>query len=230
MRGQRSVRLVQLARGKKTEKVRSEVVSWEGVDRGLFEALRKLRYQLAQEGGVPPYVIFDDKTLRQLARVRPSSPEKMLRVSGVGETKLRKFGERFLEVILGYARQHELPLDNPAAGVVFEERPRGPTRPNPQRTQAFDLFRKGAALEEVMGQIGRARSTVAEYLCDYIREERPASVGPWVSEALYQRIATVARQFGTERLKPLWVALGETVPYEDIRIVLTHLAATQSSP
>jgi ATP-dependent DNA helicase RecQ len=224
MRGQRPVRLVQLARGRKTEKVRSEVVSWEGVDRGLFEELRKLRYRLAQEGGVPPYVIFDDKTLRQLARVRPSSPEKMRGVSGVGETKLRKFGEQFLEVILSYSRQHELPLDNPAGQVVFEERPRGLSRPNPQRTQAFELFRKGVALEKVMAQIGRARSTVTEYLCDYIREERPASVTPWVPDQLYQRIAAVARQFGMERLKPLHVALGETVPYEDIRVVLTHLA------
>jgi ATP-dependent DNA helicase RecQ len=224
MRGQRTVRLVQLARGKKTEKVRSEVVSWEGVDRGLFEELRKLRYRLAQEGGVPPYVIFDDKTLRQLARVRPSSPEKMRGVSGVGETKLRKFGDQFLEVILSYSRQHELPLDNPAGAVVFEERPRGLSRPNPQRTQAFELFRKGASLEKVMAQIGRARSTVAEYLCDFIREEQPPSVAPWVHDELYQRIAAVSRQFGTEKLKPLYVALGEKIAYEDIKIVLTHLA------
>jgi ATP-dependent DNA helicase RecQ len=193
------------------------------VDRGLFEELRKLRYRLAQEGGVPPYVIFDDKTLRQLARVRPSAPEKMLRVSGVGETKLRKFGEQFLEVILNYSRQHELPLDNPAGSVVFEERPRGLSRPNPQRTQAFELFRKGVPIEQVVAQIGRAQSTVTEYLCDFIREEGPQSVAPWVSEELYQRIAAVSRQFGTDKLKPLYVALGEKVPYDDIRIVLTHL-------
>jgi ATP-dependent DNA helicase RecQ len=224
MRGTRQVRLVQLARGKKTEKVRSEVVSWEGVDRGLFEEMRKLRYQLAQEGGVPPYVIFDDKTLRQLARVRPSAPEKMLRVSGVGETKLRKFGDRFLEVILAYSRQHELPLDNPAGPVVFEERPRGLSRPNPQRTQAFELFRKGVAIDQAMTQIGRARSTIVEYLCDFIREEKPPSVAAWVNDEVYQRIATVARQFGSEKMKPLFVALGEKVPYDDIRIVLTHLA------
>jgi ATP-dependent DNA helicase RecQ len=79
------------------------------------------------------------------------------------------------------------------------------------------------ALDKVMAQIGRARSTVTEYLCDYIREERPASVTPWVPDQLYQRVAAVTRQFGLERLKPLHVALGETVPYDDIRIVVTHL-------
>src|SRR5262249_37972232 len=190
----------------------------------LFEVWRKLRYRLAAEGDVPLDAICDDKRLRQLARVRPSSPEKMRGVSGVGETKLRKFGEQFLEVILSYSRQHELPLDNPAGPVLFEERPRGPSRPNPQRTHAFELFRKGVALDKVMAQLGRTRSTVTEYLCDFIREERPASVTPWVPDQLSQRIAAVARQFGMERLKPLHVALGETVPYDDIRIVVTHLA------
>src|SRR5207249_3921758 len=97
MKGQRTVRLVQLARGKKAEKTRADVVSWEGIDPGLFEKLRRLRYDLAQAAGVKAaYVIFDDKTLRQLTRVRPSTPERMLRISGVGETKLRKYGDQFL--------------------------------------------------------------------------------------------------------------------------------------
>src|SRR5207244_11952722 len=97
------------------------------------------------------------------------------------------------------------------------------SRPNPQRDQAFSLFRQKAAVEEVMRQTQRGRGTVLEYLCDFIREERPPSVVSWVSDPIYQRVAVAARQVGTERLKPIFVALGESVSYEDIRVVLAHM-------
>src|SRR5437588_851505 len=78
--------------------------AWDGVDRTLFEAMRRLRVELAGERQVPPYVIFSDATLRELARVRPSTPERMRLVSGVGDAKLRDFGGRFLKVIAEHCR------------------------------------------------------------------------------------------------------------------------------
>ena len=74
-----------------------------------------------------------------------------------------------------------------------------------------------------MQHLGRARSTVAEYLCEFIRSERPASIDAWVDGTRYQQVLTAARLVGTGRLKPIFVALGESVPYDDIRLVLTHL-------
>jgi len=70
-----------------------------GVDLALFEALRALRKRLAKAQGVPPYVIFHDATLRQMALERPQSAAALASVSGVGETKLERYGEAFLEVI-----------------------------------------------------------------------------------------------------------------------------------
>ena len=70
-------------------------MSWEGVDRTLFEALRELRRRSGQERQVKPYMIFGDAVLRELARVRPSTPERMRLISGVGDVKLRDFAERF---------------------------------------------------------------------------------------------------------------------------------------
>ena len=71
--------------------------SWEGVDRELFEELRKLRRKLAQQRAVPAYIVFNDATLRDLARKRPSTPEALLRVSGIGMKKLEQYGEEVLE-------------------------------------------------------------------------------------------------------------------------------------
>ena len=72
---------------------------WEGVDRKLFERLRALRREIAQEQSVPPYVVFHDSTLRHMARLRPSTPEGMLEVPGVGQAKMEKYGEQFLAAL-----------------------------------------------------------------------------------------------------------------------------------
>ena len=63
-------------------------------DRELFEALRHLRRELAEARGVPPYVIFSDATLREMARLRPGTREEFLGVKGVGEWKCEAFGAR----------------------------------------------------------------------------------------------------------------------------------------
>ena len=68
----------------------------------LFDALRACRRDLAQAAGVPPYVIFHDSTLREMAAVRPTSREALARVSGVGAAKLEKYGEAFVEVVRGF--------------------------------------------------------------------------------------------------------------------------------
>lgn len=65
----------------------------------LFETLRRLRAQIAKEEKVPPYIVFSDKTLTHMCIVKPEDKEEMLSVSGVGEFKYEKYGERFLEAI-----------------------------------------------------------------------------------------------------------------------------------
>jgi ATP-dependent DNA helicase RecQ len=227
MRGERTVRLMQPVRrkkGERPEKSRADTVSWEGVDALLFEGLRELRKRLADERRVPPYVIFSDATLRELARIRPTTLEKMRLIYGVGDTKLRDFGARFLKVLDTECRQRNLSRDNPFGPPRVPE-PRKPSmRPNPQRELAFDLFRRGTAIDEVVRQTGRGRSTVCDYLEEYVREEKPRSVAAWVAPAVYERVAAAARQVGTAYKKPIFLALGERVSYDEIAIVLAHLA------
>ena len=81
---------------KKKGKTRTSLRS---VDEPLFELLREHRLELAEEKGVPPYIIFHDSTLEEMAKTRPESLERMQYISGVGEQKLKKFGQSFLDVI-----------------------------------------------------------------------------------------------------------------------------------
>ena len=68
-------------------------------DLQLFERLRDLRKRLADERGVPPYVIFGDATLVEMSRRRPADGEELLDISGVGQVKLERHGEAFLRAI-----------------------------------------------------------------------------------------------------------------------------------
>jgi ATP-dependent DNA helicase RecQ len=70
-------------------------------DRDLWEALRECRRQLAAEQNLPPYVIFHDATLRQMLAERPADREALLKISGIGQAKLERYGERFLSVLHG---------------------------------------------------------------------------------------------------------------------------------
>jgi ATP-dependent DNA helicase RecQ len=83
---------------------RAETESWQDVDRDLFERLRVVRLETARQRGVPPYVIFHDATLREMARLRPTSLDALLSVKGVGARKADDLGEIFLSAI----RQHPI--------------------------------------------------------------------------------------------------------------------------
>ncbi len=76
-----------------------EAESWDGVDRELFDALRAVRLAIARERNVPPYVIFHDTTLREMARLKPATAAALRTVYGVGERKAADLGDRFLDAI-----------------------------------------------------------------------------------------------------------------------------------
>jgi ATP-dependent DNA helicase RecQ len=111
LKGQEQPLLLEPARKKAAPKPAPRIDSWEGVDQGLFEELRRLRRELAQERGLPAYIVFGDASLRDMARIRPSSPAAFLRVFGVGEKKLEQYGKVMLDAIRQYGQSHDLPMD-----------------------------------------------------------------------------------------------------------------------
>jgi ATP-dependent DNA helicase RecQ len=98
---------------KKTKATRSVVAGagWRGVDRPLFETLRQVRRRIAERIGKPPYVVFNNETLRELARVRPSTLESFAMIRGVGQRKLKEYAEEFLGAIDVACREHGLGRD-----------------------------------------------------------------------------------------------------------------------
>jgi ATP-dependent DNA helicase RecQ len=78
--------------------------SWEGVDFGLFEALRDLRRAIARRKHVPAYIVFGDASLRDMARKRPTTVEAFRQVNGVGDAKARQYAREFTTAIKNYLR------------------------------------------------------------------------------------------------------------------------------
>ena len=101
LRERQSIRLTRAVTLSKPAKARAGEIS---CDEELFDQLRRLRKRLADERGVPPYIVFSDVSLRQMARNYPTNESEFAQISGVGEQKLKRFGKKFLAEIAAYLR------------------------------------------------------------------------------------------------------------------------------
>jgi ATP-dependent DNA helicase RecQ len=206
---------------------RAAADSWDGVDRGLFDALRVLRREVAREKHVPAYIIFGDAALRDMARRRPTTVDGFLDVSGVGQTKARQYGERFVAAIDEYCRSREVGRDvdptlRPAPKPVRRRRARATV--NLSRQLAFGRFEQGESVSAVADAIEKSETVALKYLLDYIHENRLTSPEPWVGTATFEQVADVSRQTGTASSKAIRRALGGEATDEDVQISLACIA------
>lgn len=200
---------------------KTDLASWEGVDKNLFEMLRIFRKNLAAAREVPPFVILGDVTLRELSRVRPSNENALRIIYGIGEQKLKDFGEEILNIIRKYCAENNMEQDIVVSNKKAVEKK--PAVLNESRSRAFDLFRENKSLDFVASDLDRAKGTVLEYLTDYIEREKPADISAYVSDSNYAKVSKAIEEAGMERLKPIYLALEEKISYDEIRIVVAHL-------
>ena len=161
---------------------------------GLFQELRLIRRRLAEEGDVPPYVIFPDSTLRAMAQQRPGTRIEMLRIPGVGVTKMDRYGGEFLAAIRA-AREA-----GGAAGSGGEasnrqpdadQRPaRAAKAPNVSSTAArtWELSRTGMSLEGIAAQRGLTTGVIASHIAELIEAGAVTDPTPWVDEVTVGRL------------------------------------------
>ncbi len=211
-----------------TTKDRSKsTASWAGVDQDLFDELRMLRSKEARSRNVPPYVVFSDASLRDMARRRPSTLTSFRMLHGVGEQKLNDFGALFLDAIRQYCDRSGLEFDMETA--LPNKTPvavaKGPSRVS---CQSFELFDQGLSVTEVAQQMQRAESTTHGYLQAYIRHKKITDPGRWVESETIVNVTAAIEQVGVGPLKPIFVALDEKVSYNDIRVVMECLKNAES--
>jgi len=216
MRNERKVQIRQTMVRARSRKSRLAETSWEGVDRELCERLRKWRRETADARGWPPFAIFSDDTLREIARVRPTTPNSLRTVYGIGEAKCDAFGEDIIKIVVAHCGETGAAVDQ----VVSAPRRSLAGESSASAEAFFPHFRKGMSLDDVARISGRTLGTVGRYLCAFIEKERPATIDPWVPADVQQRVVEAAKKHGTAFLRPIYTELEEKVGYELIRIVL----------
>ena len=175
----------------------------------LWEALRSRRQQLADEQGVPAYVIFHDATLAEMVENRPETMEQLLTISGVGERKLESYGEPFLEVLNDYRN--------------LEEHSQGDSPDTEEET--LQLFRLGMDVEAIAAQRGLKSTTIYNHLTGGIeRGEVPLTEVLSLEEHQLEAIRfAIEHNDGGKKLKPVFEALEGEFAYEILRCVRADL-------
>ncbi|MBL8746509.1 MAG: RecQ family ATP-dependent DNA helicase [Phycisphaerae bacterium] len=226
MRGQRSAALRESGAGR--ARVKADTGGLTPEEGALFEALRTMRRRVADGLGVPPFVVFADTTLREVARVRPGSLGSLSRIKGFGQKKIEQFGGAVLECVRDYCHERGWPLDStPGSKAMVEAKSRRPSKGS--ASEAAALFEQGRSVEEVAAALGRALSTAWGYLERYVELARPEHVRAWVSDEEYSSVIEAARGRDDGRLSPIYEALGGKVNFGMIRVVLRHAGAALGS-
>lgn len=186
-------------------------------DESLFERLRALRKRLANERDVPSYIIFSDVALRQMARNYPQSEKEFARISGVGEKKLREFGESFLGEIAAHLATN--------ARQIFADDSFTATAPTAARSRVNDTtretlkrFRDGQSVAEIAVQRGFTTGTIYSHLATAIDAGESVSLDRLLTSAEQQEIATAFAKFGWTNLTGVCEMLDNRFDYGVLRI------------
>ncbi len=231
IRGQETPRLLKPAR-ESGRVSRAAKQSWAGVDRELFEEMRLLRRELAEQKSVPAFVVFSDAALRDMARRRPSSQIGFMEVHGVGQQKNKEYGAQFVAAIVEYCRANGVETDAKLPVEVFPAsttvgKPSPSIKRSAARRQAFHLFEQGATIAEVAQAVDRAMSTTVQYLVEYIQQENIIESDSWVDRDTFARVSRAARDTGVEQMRPIFEKLEGGVDYDRIRICMACLRNMQ---
>ena len=192
-------------------------------DEDLFERLRRVRKNIAGEQQVPPYVIFSDKTLREMCRHYPASLLDMRKISGVGDAKLDRYGEFFLGEIQDYVR------DNPGVSSAgkqpmhSDDSPLDKKRKGETIEKTYELCTKGHSIRDMAKLRNLSPTTIVLHLEKLIQNGRNIDIDLFVDPLKRQKIE---EQFLKQRqwnLHPIIEHLSGTVSYDEARLVRAHM-------
>jgi ATP-dependent DNA helicase RecQ len=201
-------------------------------DTQLFEILRAKRKELADAAGIPPYVIFPDRTLYEIAAYYPQSGQSLQKIHGVGQVKAERYGEIFLTIIQLYCQEHDL-----------EERTRPSAQPlpagqmnmdlKPRQLEVAEAYNDGTSVEGLAEIYQVKLGTILDHLWQFERNGgslrpsddflRLAAVDP----AQQAQALAAFQELGTDYLKPVFENLDGALNYDQLRLLRLHYLSSQ---
>jgi RecQ family ATP-dependent DNA helicase len=189
---------------------------------GLFEQLRRLRKHIADEQSVPPYIIFSDSSLQEMAYYLPDSRNNFLNIQGVGERKLNDFGDDFLKIIAKYTQDNNLhPIIIPSRyDRRFNRVKKEINLDDSTYYQTKRLVLQKLTINAIAKQRDLAESTIISHL-EKLKETDMSLDFSYLKDTIkdYQIISEAFTKFSDNKLKPVFEYLKEKFPFEQIRIV-----------
>ncbi len=223
LRKQRSVEVAAApVRQQKTGSSSAAEVDLTLEEMGLFQHLRRLRKELADDLNVAPFVVFPDSSLRAMAQQRPQSEEHFAHIPGVGSRKLEAFYAPFTRAIRDYCEEHNLVM---GLVQIKPERERkqsaaAPISAGPStRMVTLDLYKAGRSIEEIATERNLKASTIISHLAELIELGEDIDVEKLLQAGHYDVIVDAIEQVSGEVLRPIKDFLGDEYSYEEIRLV-----------
>ena len=234
--------LVIRGEAKVSQKVSPQPAREKAEEVSLFDRLRALRRELALRGNLQPYMIFADSTLREMAQLCPIDHQSLIRISGVGERKLEKYGSIFLNEIRSFNEENKKGLStyqgssekfiiaptllqrNVSAVSMRSEKNRSSAKASKDKVlshqQTFILYQEGYSLEDIARVRNVTALTVQQHL---VRCSLDGQVIPWDDFIPIEQeplILEAVRQVGREKLRPIKELLSDEVEWFTIQAVL----------
>lgn len=213
MKRQRTVQIAIEPQREVAEKVRYLAVEVES----LFTILRTLRKQIADEQFVPPYVVFADKSLRDMAEKRPQNLREFEEVYGVGSNKRDKYGKVFLEAIRTFCQEQDLPTA--AASSDVANHPNLSNVASYSQMQTWELYRQGLTVQGIANARGMSPSTISGHLVELMEMGWEVDINVLVESERQQAIVNAIEVIGDERLRAIYEFLQEVYTFEEIKLV-----------
>ncbi len=191
----------------------------------LFEKLREKRKELADEQGIPPYAIFPDTTLMEMSYYYPQDEHSLIGIYGVGDTKLKKYGDMFLNIIRKFTRENEV---TSRSRVIRQKAKK--TASKKKHHLIGKEFNKGKSIDHLAEQFGVKTVTIISNLKKYLDEGNklyPTGIlkASGLSERKQDEVLATMKKLGPELLKPIYEDLNKEVDYNELRILqLAYIA------
>lgn len=180
----------------------------------LYEELKQLRLNCAKEEQVPPFVIFSDRSLQEMAVYFPQTQQEFSQINGVGPIKWLKYGEKFLNVIKSYGMQSKP-----------REQVKSPIERLDSVAETVRLYRENPDIERIMETRLLARSTIITHLAEALQKGIQLDLTPLITPQKAEAIRAVITEVGYTRLAPIKAALPPEFNYDEIRLIAAEYAA-----
>jgi len=201
-------------------------------DTALFDLLRAKRMEIARKEDLPPYIIFSDASLIEMATYLPQHPSDMLRMSGVGDAKMERYGETFLSVIDGHCRQNDLRSRMDLKRNIRKPKHRAKRNDKGDDTYnvSLKLFRSGRSMQQIADERELNLSTIEGHLAKFVATGE-VELNELVPEHKVEPIRKAIIELNSENaIGPVKEKLGDEYTYGEIRAVAAAFQREQHEP